>query len=586
MKSQNSAQALSLRFNYVLYSSIIFFFIIISYLLYLQVYESHYFLSQSSKNFTRCNIIYPVRGTITDQSGKKIATNKAFYSIAWQGTGNKRLSSRQISLIEDLNSFINLGNNNLDNSLDNNLEKLKIKILQTERQFKQVILAKDLPIDSIKLLLEKYPSEPNLNIIKGFKRLYPYNNIACHVIGYVGNNNLSCIFGKSGLEKKCENELRGEPGQLINTINSCGKLLSSKVIKKDIAGQTVKTTIDIDLQILAEQVFPADSRGACIIIDPKTGAIETMLSRPSFNPNIFIENLSTQRWHQMQSENCLLNRVCFAAHPPASLFKLVTLTASLEEKLVDPETTWICKGKLKFGGRYNHCGRRSGHGQINTQLAFAYSCNIPFYELAQKIKIDTLAKYANLLGLGSSTDFILGDISGLVPTSHWKREHFGEPWWPGESLSAAIGQSYLLTTPIQLSRMIGAFCTGYMVKPRILDSEEIVIKKLDISQDTRRFIKESMAKVAQEGTARVLRRLNNFKIYAKTGTAQTSGRDTSKLNRTKPHLWFAAYFKYKSEKSKVIVILLEHANSLRAGLLTAYNFFENYAAFIDSKNLF
>lgn len=571
MRAYNTSNILTERFKYILFSTGLCFLSIISYLLYLQIYKTQDFFNKSKSNYTRVIKLVPVRGEIIDKNGIKLATNRPVYSLSWYGTGNKQLSSTQLELIKKIKQYLELE------------PQIESQIQAAEKNFRILKLRQEVSIEVVKRLLEHHPNEPNMLITQTFKRLYPYHTYASHVIGYVSNS-LDNIIGKTGIEYYCQDVLQGQPGQVIKTINSFGKLINLTTAKNPLAGRSVQTTLNIKKQTLAEELFPANLSGSLIILNPENGAIEVMLSRPGFNANVFLNTLTLEHWQELQAKKCLLNRACFSAYPPASVFKLVSLVAALEEDIITTDALWNCKGKLFFGNRYNYCGLRSGHGEINTQEALAYSCNIPFYEIAQKMPINTLAKYARSLGLGLKTGILLGENPGLIPTSEWKKNTLGEQWWPGESLSAAIGQSFLLTTPIQIAQMFGAICTGSLTKPRLLTSEPIIKNPITISSQTLKFLKKSMKCVAQKGTARILNKLEDYKIYAKTGTAQTASRRHSYKTRPKPHVWFAAAFRYKDEPLKVIVLLLENANSVRNALKVILQFFENYGAYKDSKS--
>jgi penicillin-binding protein 2 len=280
----------------------------------------------------------------------------------------------------------------------------------------------------------------------------------------------------------------------------------------------------------------------------------------------------------------LLNRATFSTYPPASIFKLVTFAMGLEEHLITPGTEINCLGYLKFAERKYFCMRHWGHGKLPLLDALAYSCNIPCYLLAKKIKIDLLADYAKRFGLGIAPGSLFPEKTGLIPTASWKKEIKGESWWPGETLSACVGQSFLLTSPLQIARMIGSIFTGFLVRPRILLSEQIDKEALPLSSATRLFLQQAMRAVISEGTGKLLIKLKDFQLAAKTGTAQTSNLRLEKFTREQlEHAWVAVHFKYKDQKPLVVVCIIEHAGSSRLALIAVEKFLLSYRDFINSK---
>ncbi len=263
------------------------------------------------------------------------------------------------------------------------------------------------------------------------------------------------------------------------------------------------------------------------------------------------------------------------------------MAAGLETGIMSQSDIWVCNGHTTFAGRDYHCWQRKGHGVMTMLTAIAQSCNIPFYEVGKKIKIDTLAEYATKLGLGQSTTSILPEKPGLIPTRKWKREVKGESWWPGETLSAAIGQSFMLVTPLQITRMINAICSGYLVRPRMLADEPIVKNEVELLPETREFLKRSMKQSIQaHGTGSRLRHLKNFEIYAKTGTGQASAFE--KREQGKEFLeqgWFVGHITYKDHPSFVMVILMEHVGSSAVVTAVALDYLKRYCKLVDAQAL-
>ena len=386
--------------------------------------------------------------------------------------------------------------------------------------------------------------------------------------------------GKMGLEKILHTQLQGQEGQLQKTINSMGSKIEETELKKALAGDDIVTTIDLPLQLLAESLFPDGYAGTLILMDPKNGAIKALVSKPNFDPSLFLDGIKLPDWQDLQQGKPFLNRAFDTCYPPASTFKLITISAALEQGIVKPDDSLYCCGYFNFYGRRYYCDKRSGHGQISVKEAVAKSCNILFYYIATKISVDLLAHYAHIFGFGSKTNIIFPEKSGLVPSCEWKLKEKGEQWWQGETLSCAIGQSYLLATPIQIMRMISSIFEGYLVTPRILEQEPIARDPLQLQETTRRFLKKYMKLAVKIGTCAKLKSLNGLKIFAKTGTAQTCS-----LSRTKnmgpnsiPHAWFVCYFYLENGEPLTLVILIEHAGSSRVATSVAKEFLNGYYA--------
>jgi len=321
-------------------------------------------------------------------------------------------------------------------------------------------------------------------------------------------------------------------------------------------------------------------------MNPEDGAILGLTSRPSFDPNIFLDPILKKDWADLQKNNPFLNRAFNASYPPGSIFKLVTMSAALENKIITHDQTWECKGYVKFGKRKYLCHKRDGHGTISASQALVQSCNTFFYNIAQNIDIDTLADYARRFGLGEKTNIILSEQKGIVPTKKWKMETKGEQWWPGETLSIAIGQSFLSTTPIQIARMISSIFTGNLITPRILDQEPIIKQPLQISSDTLNFLRRSMKKVVTEGTGKNISKMEDFEIYAKTSTAQTSALYKRRLGHMyKEHRWFVTYFKYKNNIPLTLVVLIEHSESASTAKNTTLKFLIEYKRAVDNNQI-
>jgi len=543
-------------------------FVIITRLFYLQIHQAQELSSRGERNFLRLEVLDSPRGNILDHSGKLLATNRPVFDVYWEGTGNRRLDTKQKGV---QNILIDL--------LGDKDGSLPTTLATAERYSRRVHLFSDIPFKKLCAISEQCNDSPNILIVNHFKRLYPHKSLASHVLGYLGHDTSEKLRGRYGLEKLFQEELEGETGYVLHVINSTGKSLQKRASKTATAGNDLMLTLDLDLQRLAERSFEKGTSGVFVIMDPEDGSIRALASSPSFDPNVFMESLSHKQWQELFSgDSPFLNRVMHALYPPASIFKLITFAAGLESDIISPDDEFECKGRFPFCKRNYFCIKRFGHGLMPCKELLAHSCNIPCYEIGRRISIDTLAEYAYRFGLGRSTKSIVKDRDGLVPTTKWKVAHKGERWWQGETLSASIGQSYLLVTPLQLARMISSICNGYLVNPRLLEKEKVECEPLIVSESTLSFLREAMGYAVDIGSARVLRNLKDFTIHAKTGTAQTSSLQLAREDeRFLEHGWFAAYFSYKNQKPLVMVTLVERAGKSLPALLMARKFLLEYA---------
>jgi len=535
------------------------FLAIVVRLLMLQMHQREVYQERSLKNYLRFEKVLSLRGDIVDCNDVIIATNEPMTSLWWQGHGSHTLSVEQQTLFDYLVKKFKLE------------QPTVAQIAMCERFERQVMLCKQISLADVSDIIERFPLSPNILIKTSYKRYYPYQSMSCHLIGYLGS--LSSLYPKGvmGLEKACEEPLHGVDGVKQTVINSFGKHIQESAIQDALAGQQIKTTLDIKIQQALEEAFGEEWHGAGIIMCPQTGAIRALLSRPTFDPQLFLEPLTSDQWNSLQKDRPFVNRALEGTFPPASLFKLVTATAALETHICSPHNHWFCPGYATYAGRQYRCNKKEGHGELDFMTGLAFSCNIPFFEIGKKISINTLADYAHRLGLGEPTGIILPEKCGLIPSKEWKMHSFHQSWYQGETLSAAIGQSYLLVTPIQMARLLGGIVEGYLVKPRILDNEPVEKRSVKIDPASRSFVKQSMIQVARIGSGRALSILKNITIYAKTGTGQVmtnihTDHDSKEdeLKRTyeqRPHGWFIAHVSTENHPPLVIVILLEHSGT-------------------------
>lgn len=526
------------------------------------------------RNFLKIEVINPPRGNLLDCKGVLLASNRPVFDLYWQGLGSGNLSNEKLEFLGKLEQILHV------KLLD---DPLKQKILIAERYSRRVELCQNMSFDQLCQISELCGNHPNLVVSNRFERVYLHGALASHILGFL--NRIEKI-GQAGLEKLLEIELQGQPGYVLSVTNSTGKRLALKDFKEAKAGEDVKLTLDMELQQIAESLFTQDQTGAFILMDPDDGSIKVLASCPNFDPNVFLSPISEEEWEKLSENNPLLNRATCAVCPPASTFKLVSIAAGIEENIITPQSEFFCKGYIEFCGRKYNCMRHSGHGMLTPSMALAASCNSYCFEIAERIKIDKLALYARRFGLGQKTDFLLPEKSGLVPSSAWKKLVKHEKWWKGETLSVSVGQGYLMVTPLQIVRLVASICSGKLVRPRILEKEAVECEPLEISKNTLNVLKEGMHSAVQDGTVKILSYVNGFKVYAKTGTAQTCDLKWERTSKIQlEHAWVAGFFKYANEKPLAITVFIENVGSSGPALMMTNKFLRAYKALKESGGL-
>lgn len=558
---------------------LLYFCIIVGRLFHLQVINHDRLKNSSEKNFLRFKTMPALRGNILDCNGVALATNQPVTQLMWKGSGNIRLTIEQERALDKILKIL---------SCDE--ITLKPKIKHAEKFSLELLITESITSDQLCLIAEQCSDIPNVIFVTKFERFYPYNKLASHILGYLGDVQV-CAHGKMGLEKICEDTLRGDPGVMMQSMNSFGTLLNSEQIKQGSSGEDIVTSIDLQLQQMVETALENEISGSCILMDPQTGHIKALVSKPNFEPTVFTKKITPQEWQDLQQQKVFLNRAFNSSYPPASIFKLITIAAALEEKIISTESHFVCHGCTEFKGRTYYCNKRTGHGRISTEECLAFSCNIPLYEIGKKLHIDTLARYAYEFGLGNKTNVPFSEQFGLVPTNKWKLKNKGERWWTGETMSAAIGQSFLLATPIQLACMIGSIFHGYLVTPRIVQHGDPEKRPIKISLQTRLFLQNCMKIAVSGGTARRVSKIGHLTVFSKTGTAQTRTRrndedpdDEKKSREEKAHAWLACYFYTDKTEPLVMITMVEHVGKSTYVMNVARKFFIAYSRWSMHKN--
>jgi len=433
---------------------------------------------------------------------------------------------------------------------------------------------------------------PGVSLQVNPRRHYIYGSLAAHLLGYVGEVTVRDLnrlpdyrmgdeIGKFVLERTWEPSLRGASGGQEIEVDAVGRRLRMLREIPERPGNSVVMTIDLDLQRVAEDAI-GDRAGALVALDPNTGYILAMASHPTFDPNSFAGGITPAIWRALTTDpkHPLSNRVIQGVYPPGSTFKIVDSIAGLEDHTLTPQTAYECAGGIYFGGREYRCWRKQGHGSISLHRAIVESCDVFFYNVGQHLGIDRLAAWAHALGLGKKSGVELdNERSGVVPSSQWKAQRFGERWYPAETLSAAIGQGYVGATPLQLANMAAAVANGgTLYKPQFVKEIDaldgsavkqfppVIQSEVRIDPEVLELVRAGMAGVVNQadGTAHGAK-LDNVIVAGKTGTAQVvkeAQGERTKENaipeQYRDHGWFIAFAPLDHPRIAVACVI-EHA---------------------------
>jgi penicillin-binding protein 2 len=527
-------------------------------LYYLQFLQGDRYRTQAEENRIKLHLTPPLRGVITDRRATPLATNEQNYRML--------LRTDQVSDLQETIQAIG--------KLTPLSEDVKQEVLTKRkpgRYAPPVLLKEFLTWDEVASIEFHSASIPGLVIEVGQVRYYPYADAMSHVIGYVGTVSEDDLddrdllklpnfkVGKDGVEKKLEMELRGKPGVKEVEVNVHGLAVRELNTQLSTPGKEIHLTIDARLQNTIFDQLKGESAG-CVVMDIERGDILAMMSCPSFDPNRFSKGITTKYWNQLRENERvpLMNKATAGQYPPGSTFKMLVGMAGLEDGAVSQSERIYCPGHFFLGKHRFNCWKPGGHGHVDYRTAVAQSCDVYFYTVAQRIGIEKIADMAHRMGLGESFGLPIGaERTGLIPTPDWKRRSYGQVWHPGDSINAAIGQGYVLATPLQLAVMTARLASGRQVVPRLVIPDEETPETplpswplLDIKPEYIKAAQEGMYMVTNTtgGTAYGSRiREPEFAMSGKTGTSQVRritvrGQDQNTIPwKYRHHALFVAY---------------------------------------------
>jgi penicillin-binding protein 2 len=545
----------------------------------LQLMMGESFDDMAIENRIRLLRLPPPRGSILDANGDPLAENRPSFTL-----------SIVPGAIKDSQGIVDVYADALGFSPEKMRTILDKSLLAP--MFMSFPIKKNISLEEISLIKTHSRETKGVALEARPYRYYPLGELLCHLVGVTGEISSSELekvgrvgyrpgdyVGKTGIEKEYEPYLRGEEGWEQIEIDAKGRHLASLRRKPAKPGADIVLTIDSSFQKFVEESF-TERAGSVVVVDPDTGRILAMVSKPGFDPNLFSPSISERNWKSLNSDplHPLEDRSIRGLYPPASTFKIVTAFADLSEGVISPEKNFFCSGELELGGQVYRCWNQHGHGKVNLHRALVESCDVYFYELGLKLGADRMAKYASLFGLGKPTGIELSqELPGLIPTNFWKERNYGTFIKDGENVTIGIGQGYTLATPIQLAMMTAALANGgNIMRPYLVDEikshdgtpifHQTPVVKWSIHPDPRNWeqIRKAMLDVVQDraGTGKKCR-IPGLNVHAKTGTSQViSVRDKSKSEEEVPyhertHAMFVAFVDDQPKKIAVVVII-EH----------------------------
>jgi penicillin-binding protein 2 len=540
----------------------------------IQVLKNTYYNTLASQNITRDIDVKAPRGLILDRNRNRLSENKLNFSLFLVREYSADLE-KTIKLAAEITGMKEAG-----------VVKKIGKYKHYPGSFK-IPLERDLPLEKVVYIESRSDELPEFEIEIEPARAYPYKEMASHILGYISEltsaeleskkeegYKLGDVAGKSGIEKQYETHLKGAKGVRTIAKDNLGRVREILSEKKPVIGKSIILTIDIKLQQYIEDIFK-EHKGTIGVVELKTGGLLALVSKPNFNPEFFSGVLDPDEWKALinDPDNPLHNKFLQGRYSPGSTFKIVVALAGLEEKVIDTSTVSGCYGAVRIYDSNFRCWRGSGHGPVRIFNALRHSCNVYFYRVGAKMDIDVIAKYARMLGMGDYTGIDLpNEIKGLVPTKAWRQKSQGEKWFPGETISVAIGGGVINITPIQALQMISTVALrGKKPELHVLKAieengaviHEVLPKFSDVPILKEHFevVIEGLHKVVNDGGTGRAAWIKGLDVCGKTGTQQIISKDNpnykilTKQTRFKPHAWFVSFAPRENPEIAVVVFV-------------------------------
>jgi len=552
------------------------FFLLLLRLWHLQILSADDYRNMSENNRLRFVPVAASRGAIMDRNGTVLVSNQPSFSLA---VVPQEVTDRD-DLLNRLAKLLGLDRAEMNERWEKGKGRAK---------YFPIILASNISRDQVEIVEENHLRLPGIEIEMKPVREYASGTLAAHLLGYIGEvseDELSAkgfeeynpgdYLGKNGIERSWEKELHGNDGGRQLEVDARGRVLRTVSESYPTVGNSVVLTIDVRLQKEAEKAF-GDQAGAAVAMDVNTGEVLAFVSNPGFDPALFSGKMPADIWKQYLEDkrHPLENKALSGQYPPGSTFKIITALAGLQEGKIDEKTSITCRGSYDLGTSTFNCWNRHGHGVTNLKKALRESCDVYFYQLGEHLGVDSIAAMAKRFLLGAPLGIGLAhEKGGLIPTAEWKLKRFAKRWFHGETLPVAIGQGYVLMTPIQLASMIatvaneGTVYRPYLVK-RIVDADGKPLKEFKpellgttgVSADKFKLVKQGLFAVVNEpGGTGGAARLPDVHVAGKTGSSQVVKlRDSKQATpyQYRDHALFVAFAPYEKPEIAVAVVV-EH----------------------------
>lgn len=581
-RDETALDVLRRRMGAVIVVVLIFFSLIVLRLWWLQINHGEEYKKRADTNRVRIRQVVAPRGHILDRKGREIVTNRPSFNVVLIREDSHDLGEVLKRLAPVLNEDIF--------ALWN-----RVRDADGTPRYIPIRLKEDIDWKTLAYLESHNQEFSGIRIEVQPVRVYHYQDLAANIIGYLGaisktelENADRTVYrgidmvGKMGLEKLREADLRGEKGNSYSEVDAKG--FEKQMLKSDdpLPGREIRLTLDVDLQQAAEGLMEiGEKAGAVVAMEVKTGRLLALASTPHIHLDDFTGGISHDKWKELldNPKHPLLNKVVQATYPPGSTYKIVTALAGLGSGAITPDTPIYCPGSYFFGNRRYGCWKRGGHGTVTLKRALEESCDVYFYQVGQRVGVDTLAEYAAKFGLGRKTGVELEhEKSGLTPTKKWKVSRYQTKWQDGETLSTAIGQGFNLTSPLQICQMTATLANGgKLFRPQLVEQvtdpagtvmskfqPELLgeIKGLDNYME---LIRQGLVGVVNgpHGTARGAK-IEGITVAGKTGTAQVvkvaAYRHLKEENipyKFRDHAWFTC-FAPAEDPEIAVTVLVEH----------------------------
>ncbi len=547
----------------------------------LQVSEGEYHRALSENKRVRLKRVNATRGLIYDRNGQLLVENRPSFDVVMVPEDARRPQD----ILTRLGGF-------LHQDMTDARQALASASASHRPPFENVVLRRDVDWDTLVAVETRQIELPGVSMQIGPRRNYLWGPLYAHLLGYVGEVNVDELqrldgyqmgdtIGKYGLEKYWEERLRGENGGQQIEVDAFGRKLHVLDEVPETPGANIHLTLDIGLQQAAEEAM-GDQQGAIVVLRPHDGGVLAMVSKPAFDPNMFSRGITEDEWRALLTDplHPPANKAIQGQYPPGSTFKIVVATAALEENIINPFQRIFCGGSLHFGNHEFHCWKKGGHGWVNLHEAIVQSCDVYFYQVGQRLGVDTIAEYAHRYGLGAPTGIPLDhERGGTIPDTQWKRQRYGEPWYSGETLSVAVGQGYVTATPLQMANLIATVADdGVRHRPHYIDHVDVAEGeppadavpakdvKLGVRKSTLAQVQAALRDVveSEHGTGKKAR-VEGIEVAGKTGTSQAVRLKTDrKVNQQllpraeRDHAWFVSFAPVGAPEV-AIACLIEHA---------------------------